>query len=188
MSIRPAVLAALFVPLIASSGAAQLLSSPLSFTVSAGTAIPIGDTSDALNTGYSIGGAADLRVPLVPIGARLEGTYASFGAKGLSGTGITSRGSDLGANFNAVLWIPTAVPLPLHPYLTAGPSYSRLKLNASQGGGTLSTTQDHWGFNAGGGMDVWLGLVTLRVDARYKRISTDNDTFQSVPVTLGIKF
>jgi len=173
---------------MASSAAAQLLSSPLSFTVSAGTAIPIGDTSDALNTGYSIGGAADLRLPLIPIGARLEGTYASFGAKGLSSTNISARGTDLGANLNAVLWIPTAVPLPLHPYLTAGPSYSHLSLNASQGSNAFSTTQNHWGFNAGGGMDVWLGLVTLRVDARYKRISTDTDTFQSVPVTLGIRF
>src|SRR6476620_2557113 len=118
MSIRSAVLAAVLAPLMASSAAAQLLSSPLSFTVSAGTAIPIGDTSDALNTGYSIGGAADLRVPLIPIGARLEGTYASFGAKCLSGTNISARGTDLGANLNAVLWIPTAVPLPLHPYLT----------------------------------------------------------------------
>ena len=111
-----------------------------------------------------------------------------FGAKGLSGTGISARGSDLGANLNAVLWIPTGVPLPLHPYLAAGPSYSRLALNASQGSNSFSNTQNHWGFNAGGGMDVWLGLVTLRIDARYKRISTDDDTFQSVPVTIGIRF
>ena len=115
MSIRSAVLAAAFVPLIASNAAAQLLSSPLSFTVSAGPAIPIGDTSDGLNTGYSIGGAADLRVPLIPIGARLEGTYASFGAKGLPNSSISSRGTDLGANINLVMWIPTAVPLPLIP-------------------------------------------------------------------------
>jgi len=76
----------------------------------------------------------------------------------------------------------------VHPYLTGGPSYSRLELAANSTGGNLSTKEDHWGFNAGGGMDVWLGLVTLRVDARYKRITTDNDTFQSVPVTLGIRF
>ena len=188
MSIRSAVLAAALAPLLASSAAAQLLSSPLSFTVSAGPAIPVGDTSDGLNTGYSIGGAADLRIPLVPIGARLEGTYARYGAKGLSGTGISANGTDLGANMNLVLWIPTAVPLPVHPYLTGGPSYSRLELAANSTGGNLSTKEDHWGFNAGGGMDVWLGLVTLRVDARYKRITTDNDTFQSVPVTLGIRF
>src|SRR4051812_46220312 len=112
MSIRSVVFTAALVPLMASSATAQLLSSPLSFTVSAGPAIPIGDTADGLNTGFTIGGAADLRVPLIPIGARLEGTYARYGAKGLSGTGISSNGSDLGANFNVVFWIPTVVPLP----------------------------------------------------------------------------
>jgi len=188
MSIRPAIFVAALIPLLASNAAAQLLSSPLSFTVSAGPAIPIGDTSDGLNTGFSIGGALDLRVPLIPIGARVEGTYARYGAKGLSGGGISSNGTDLGANANLVFWIPTAVPLPVHPYFTAGPSYSRLQLNANQGNNSLSSHENHWGFNAGGGMDVWLGLLTVRVDARYKRISTDNATFQSVPVTLGLRF
>jgi opacity protein-like surface antigen len=188
MLLRPAVLVAALIPFLASPAVAQKLASPLSFTVFAGAAIPIGSSSDDLNTGYTVGGAVDLRVPATPLGGRLEGSYSRFGAKGLSGTGVSAKGTDLGANLNLVLWMPMSIPSPITPYLTAGPSFSRLEASASQGGATLSAAENHWGFNAGGGIDVGLGALAVRIDARYKRISTDSDSFQSIPITFGIRF
>jgi opacity protein-like surface antigen len=154
--------------------------------VFAGAAIPVGDASDDLNTGFTIGTAVDLRVPVSPIGARLEGSYSRFSIKGTPG--VTAHSSDLGTNLNLVLWMPMSIPSPMTPYLTAGPTFSRMEGSATQGNASVSVTENHWGFNAGGGIDLSLGTLALRIDARYKRISTDEDAFQSIPVTVGIRF
>ncbi len=188
MSIRSAVLAVALVPFLASPAVAQKLASPLSFTVFAGAAIPVGNGSNDVNTGYTIGAAADLHVPATPLGGRLEGSYSSYGAKGLSGTGVSAKFNDLGANLNLVLLMPMSIPSPITPYLTAGPSFSRLAVSVSNGNSSLSQTESHWGFNVGGGVDVGIGALAVRIDARYKRISTDGDPYQSIPVTFGIRF
>jgi opacity protein-like surface antigen len=188
MSVRPLVLAAALIPLLASPVVAQKLASPLSFTVFAGASIPIGDSSDDLNTGYTVGAAADLRAPANPLGGRLEGSYSNWGAKGLSGTDISADASEFGANLNLVLWFPMTAPTSISPYLAAGPSFSRFKGSVSSGGTSISVTENHWGFNAGGGIDIAIGELAVRVDARYKRISGDDGNFQSIPVTFGVRF
>lgn len=188
MSIRSAVFVAALMPILATPALAQKLASPLSFTVFAGAAIPVGDGADNVNTGFTVGGAADLRAPATPLGARLEGSYSRYGAKGLSGTGISGHVSDLGANLNLVLWMPMSIPSPITPYLTAGPSFSRLEGSVTDGSASFSRTENHWGFNVGGGIDVGLGGLAVRIDARYKRISTDDSPYQSIPVTFGLRF
>jgi opacity protein-like surface antigen len=164
------------------------LASPLSFTVFAGASIPVGDSSDGINTGYTLGGAADLRVPTTALGGRLEGTYSSWGAKGLAGTGVSADASEIGANLNLVVWFPMTAPVSVSPYVAAGPSFSRFKGSISSGNTSVSVTENHWGFNAGGGVDIALGTLAVRIDARYKRISGDDESFQTVPVTFGIRF
>lgn len=180
MKIRSAVLLALatFAPL----GAARAqVSNPVKFTIFAGAALPVGDTQDAFKTGYTVGGALDLRVPLSPVGFRGELVYSGLDGKGLlEGDDI----SDFGANVNAVLWLPTATPL--RPYLTGGPSYSRLKY--SQSGISDSQSENEWGFNIGGGLQFSLGDLGTRLDVRYRRISTEGDAFSIIPITFGITF
>ena len=188
MSLRSSVLAAALVPLLAAPAMAQMMASPLSFTVFGGAAIPVGEGAGNINTGYTVGAAADLHVPASVIGVRLEGLYANYGAKGLSGTGVSANATDLGANLNLVLRVPINVSSPITPYLTAGPSFSRIKGSVNQGNSSFSVTENHWGFNAGGGVDIGIGALALRLDARYKRISTNEDAYQSVPVTVGIRF
>ncbi|MEO5814300.1 MAG: outer membrane beta-barrel protein [Gemmatimonadaceae bacterium] len=188
MSLRLAAMLAVLLPLATTPAVAQKLSSPLSFTVFAGASIPIGDSSDGLNTGYTIGAAADLRAPATPLGGRLEGSYSNWGAKGLAGSGLSADASEFGANLNLVLWFPMTAPTSISPYVTAGPSFSRFKGTVSSGGASFSQTENHWGFNAGGGVDIAIGELAVRVDARYKRISGDNGNFQSIPVTFGVRF
>jgi hypothetical protein len=177
---------ALFLLFAAGSAGAQVVK-PLSFTVFGGAVMPTGDSSDGLNTGWTAGGALDLSVPASPFGARLEGSYSRFGVQGLGGTGIDAHASDLGFNLNLVMTVANTGLV--KPYLTAGPSFSNLKVSASDGTTSDSASESHWGFNAGGGIDFGLGGLGARVDLRYKYISTgDGNNFTTIPLTFGIRF
>jgi hypothetical protein len=174
---------------LASFGTASLaraqVSSPLKVTVFGGAAMPVGDSQDALRTGYSVGGALDLRMPLSPIGARGELTYSGFDAKGLSGTGVSANIKDLGVNANLVYWVTS--PTPVKPYLTAGPSWSH-QTGTVSGSVNGSDSANAWGFNAGGGLEFGLGGLGTRLDVRYRRLSKDGSSFSVIPVTFGITF
>lgn len=185
MKIRTAVLLALITAAPLAAGQAQV-SNPLKFTIFGGAALPVGDSQDALKTGYTVGGAVDLRVPLSPLGFRGELTYSGFDAKGLSGTGIDANLKDLGVNANVVFWLSN--PTPVKPYLTGGPSWSHQTGTVSGGGSSASDSQNAWGFNAGGGLQFALGELGTRLDLRYRRISKDGNTFSVIPITFGITF
>jgi opacity protein-like surface antigen len=170
-----------------SSAVQAQVSNPWKFTIFAGAALPSGNSSDDLKTGYTVGGAVDLRAPLMPVGLRGELVYSSFDAKNTNGVGSASL-SDLGGNLNAVYWIPSA-GTPLTAYLTGGPSYAHLTAKASAGSVSESVPEDHWGFNIGAGIDFALSGLSTRLDVRYRQISTGNgDNFKSIPITFGITF
>ena len=168
--------------LAAGSAGAQIPS----ITLFGGAVMPTGDAGDGLNAGFTAGAALDVHMPVMPLGLRAEGSYSRFGFQGLTGSGVDAHTSDLGFNLNAVM---TLVKLPLmRPYITAGPSYSNLKVSASGTGGSGSASEGHWGYNFGGGLDFGLGPIGMRLDARYKHISVDGGSWTSVPLTLGFRF
>ena len=187
MKIRTAVLLSL-VTLAPLGTARAQISNPLKFTVFAGAALPVGDTQDAVKTGYTVGGALDFRVPLSALGLRGEVVYSALDFKGLDGTGVDADFSDLGLNTNVVAWLPVPTLGVIQPYLTAGPSFSRLKASASVAGESESDSENHWGFNVGGGLQFALGGLGTRLDVRYRRISSEGESFQIIPITFGLTF
>ena len=134
----------LFVPaamllLAAGTAGAQIPS----ITLFGGAVMPTGDAGDGLNAGFTAGAALDMHLPATPFGVRAEGSYSRFGVQGLAGSGFDAHTSDLGFNLNGVM---TILPLPLiKPYITAGPSYSNLKVSASDGTNSGSQSEGHWG-------------------------------------------
>lgn len=182
---------------LASLGSASVaqaqVANPFRFTVFAGAALPTGDLQDGANTGYTLGAALDWHAPLSPIGFRGEGSFTSFGAKDTGGADDADL-SDLGVNANLVFWLPNSGS-PVKAYLTGGPSYSHTKVSASSGSLSASVTDNNWGFNVGGGIDLPLGSLSSRIDVRYKRISSDDffgtgesGTMTYIPITFGISF
>jgi len=105
MKIRTAVILALASLSPLAAGRAQI-SNPLKFTLFGGGALPSGKTADLVKTGYTVGGALDLKLPLMPVGFRGEALYSSFDAKGLSTIGANADATEFGANLNVVMWIP----------------------------------------------------------------------------------
>src|SRR5262245_50102049 len=97
--------AALTLVVAAPSNASAQVAKTIKFAVGAGAASPIGSSGDDLNTGWMVYGSGEYGVPASAFGVRTELTYAKFGAKGLSGTGFSGDGSDLGVNVNGVMWM-----------------------------------------------------------------------------------
>jgi len=185
MKIRTAALVA--VVMLAPVGVARAqISNPLKFTLFGGAALPIDKTSDLVKTGFSVGGALDYKLPLLPFGARAEVLYSSFDAKTLDTPTSSADLTEFGANLNFVSWIPTPTAGLIRPYLTAGPSYSRLE--ESPTGAPGSVTLNRWGFNAGAGIQFSLGDLGARIDARYRRLNREPDDLTYIPVTFGIAF
>ena len=180
MKIRSAVLLA-FATLAPMASARAQVSNPLKFTIFGGAALPVGDTQDALKTGYTVGAAVDLRAPLSPIGVRGELAYSGFDAKGGSGDL-----KDVGVNANLVYWLQN--PTPAKPYLTGGPSWSHQTATVSVGGSDISASDNAWGFNLGGGLQFALGELGTRLDLRYRRLSKNGNSFSVIPITFGITF
>src|SRR5215204_2863959 len=130
MKIRTAALVPLVMLIPLGTGQAQI-SNPLKFTLFGGAALPLDKTSDLVKTGFTVGGALDYKLPLLPFGARAEVIYSSFDAKTLSVT-------EFGANLNFVSWIPTPTAGLIRPYLTAGPSYARVEESPTGGPGSVT--------------------------------------------------
>ena len=157
---------------------AQVAHKPLSFAVFGGASMPMGDASDAFNTGYTFGGSMDLRNSSM-LGLRADASYSSNSFKA---TGVDGSNKTMGADLNAVLWT-SKKPSAVAPYLTGGASFAHYDL------GNGIPTESHWGFNAGAGLDFAMGRIPARIDARYTQISTGNGTsMKSVPLTFGIRF
>ncbi|MFL5619191.1 MAG: outer membrane beta-barrel protein [Gemmatimonadaceae bacterium] len=184
MKIRTAVIVALVTLAPLGIGQAQI-SNPLKVTLFGGPAFPTGNTSDLVKTGFNVGGALDLKLPLIPVGFRGEVIYSSFDASDTRTTVATADASELGGNVNVVAWVPLPTAGLIRPYFTAGPSYSRLELTPTSGTGS---TANRAGFNVGAGVQFSLIALGMRLDARYRRISTDNGSFSYVPVTVGVTF
>jgi opacity protein-like surface antigen len=180
MKIRTAVSLA-FVMLAPLGTIGAQISNPLKFTLFGGAALPVGDTGDALNTGYTVGGAVDFRVPLSPFGVRGELTYSGFDAKDVSGDL-----KDVGVNANLVYWLQN--PTPAKPYIAGGPSWSHQTGTVSVSGQDISESANAWGFNLGGGLQFGLGDLGTRLDVRYRRISKDGGSFSVIPITFGVTF
>jgi len=54
--------------------------------------------------------------------------------------------------------------------------------------GFASTTESHFGWNAGAGIKLPLSVFSAFVEARYNRISATGGSMEFVPVTFGIMF
>jgi len=160
--------------------------SPVKFDVFAGVALPHGDGSDVMKTGYTVGGGLDVRDPKTPFGLRAELLYSGLDMKDSNGA-VDQGMTDFGGNGNAVFWIGTGAPVT--GYLTGGPSYAHLTYSGTTGQFSGYTIQNHWGVNYGAGIEFPLGSLSTRLDVRYREISMDGGgTFETIPITFGITF
>jgi hypothetical protein len=152
---------------------APSLHAQASFSIAAGAAVPIGNTSDGMNVGYNITGAIGIKPPIAPIGLRVDGMFNSMELKAGGGSGRIAAGT---ANLTV-----SGPMIPLG-YLIGGVGM----YNSSASGGGSSSTD--FGFNVGVGLKFPLTGFSTFAEARLHYVNTDVEKTKFVPITFGITF
>lgn len=151
---------------------------PFQLGVAGGGALPRGDLSTTSKTGYNGTVALAINLPIIPVGLRVDGAYNAFSAKAAGGAKL----SVMSATGNIVYGLP--IP-EFSPYLIGGAGLYMPTVTAP---GLASTTEHHFGWNAGAGVNLPLSVFKAFVEARYNRIPVNGGSLQFVPVTVGIMF
>jgi opacity protein-like surface antigen len=154
--------------------------SPVKFqpSINAGISVPTGTFKNDFQTGYTAGAALDMHFAMIPLGWRAEASYTHMGLN-TGVPGFSASTNDVSGRLNAVLHLPMVL---ISPYFIGG--YGMYHVSASG-----SDAQNKFGWNAGVGMDLPLGPIGGRIEARYHSISMDNgQKYTYLPVTFGIRF
>ena len=91
------------------------------FGVTAGVAVPVGNGTDGLNTGFTVGGALGVRPVNMPVSFRFEATYTRLGIDEVTfadedgSIGIDGHVSFLGGTGNVILPVPSTSSI--RPYV-----------------------------------------------------------------------
>ncbi len=162
---------------------APAIQAQASVVVMGGLSAPVGDLSDQVDVGYNVSGGIYFRVPVLPIGIRVEGGYNGFSFK----DAIGSNG-DISIITGTVNALFTVSALSSAPYLIAGAGVYDRRISTPGAGWTSETTL---GLNGGGGLRFPLSGFTTFFEARYHIMlgsSTHAANYQFAPVVFGIQF
>jgi hypothetical protein len=150
---------------------------PVQFGIAGGAALPTSDLSDGANTGFNVGGTVAINALGWPVGFRIDGAYNRFGLKGASGdihfTSVTG---------NLVYKLPAAA---VTPYAIGGLGWYNAAANVTGFGGA---SDNHWGWNAGGGISMPLSGFETYIEARYNQVQGNGGSLKFIPVTFGVMF
>jgi outer membrane protein with beta-barrel domain len=169
------------IALVSSSYVAQAqiaaVAKPVQFGIAAGAALPTSDLSDGANTGFNVTGTLGLNPALIPLGIRVDAAYNSFGAKG-GGANIhfTSVTGNLVYKF----------PSPgVSPYAIGGAGLYNAAVDVT---GVGSGSDNHFGWNLGGGISMPLSGFDTFIEARYNQVQGNGGSLKFIPITFGILF
>ena len=160
--------------------AATLFAAPAfaqtSFSVAAGLTVPMGNTGDALNSGYNVTAGLGIKPPLAPVGLRFEGMLNQMDFK----TSAFGSARLISGIANVTLSGP-AIPM---GYLIGGIGM----YNFATPDIANSSSETKVGFNVGAGLNFPLTGIGTFLEARFHLVSTEGESMKFVPITFGIKF
>lgn len=165
---------------------AQESTRPVSFGVSGGLSLPVGDTGDGLDAGFNVTGHLMFKpASLTNLGFRLDAAFDRFGYKASDNANFRS----ISGSANAVYSFPQSSPGVIRPYVIGGVGMYNLKTTADAGGinfGSESVTKV--GAQGGVGINFQLSGFTTFLEAKYVNIFTEGSSTSFIPVTFGIRF
>ena len=151
---------------------------PVQFGISGGAALPTSDLSDGASTGFNVTGSIGLNMQGWPVGLRIDGAYNRFGLKG-GASGDIHFSSVTG---NVVYKIPAAS---VSPYLIGGGGWYNAAVNLT---GFGSGSDNHFGWNVGGGLSMPLSGFDTFIEARYNQVQGNGGSLKFIPITFGVMF
>jgi hypothetical protein len=155
-----------------------------SISLAAGLALPSGEGSDQVNSGYNVAAGLNIGVPLLPVGVRLEGAYNAFESKGNTSTNSSST-NIFSATANGTFGLGL-------PYVIGGLGYYSAGGSAKVGGTDVKFDRENAvGINGGVGVRFPLGVISTFAEIRYHKMLGDKNKggdLAYIPITFGINF
>ena len=154
---------------------------PVSFGVTGGLSIPTGDFGDFFESGYNVGALLEFTPRLSPVTLRVEGDYQRFAVKDVDSE------SDLrmiSGTANALFKFGSATMV--RPYVLGG-----VGLFNVGGTGDDGESENKFGYNVGGGLEIPLSGITVFGDVRFQQVRVGDEgesNFNLVPIKVGIRF
>ena len=177
-SIFAAALTGIGLVSISLSAAGQIITpKSVQFGAAAGAVIPSGDISSDVNTGFNGTVMVGFQPSMIPLGIRIDGAYNQMGAKGGGGNAhVTS------VTGNFVWKFPSTT---VSPYAIGGAGWCNAGVSVT-GFGTFS--ENHFCWNAGGGISMPLSGFDTFIEARYNRVLMNGGNLSYIPITFGVMF
>jgi Outer membrane protein beta-barrel domain len=155
--------------------------SAVTFGVSGGLTLPIGDLGDAYGSGFNLQGHANYKPSSLPFGLRGDVGFWTTAGKTVNLGGISGKSKGItwiSGTANVVYNFEGAKDATFVPYVIGGAGL----YNGSQSIGTK------FGVNGGGGVTFKLSGFDAFAEARFHNIFTDNITARIIPISFGINF
>lgn len=148
-----------------------------SISLAGGLALPVSDFGNVEQSGYNATLGFNFGAPLVPVGARVEGSINGFNHK----NNISGDTRVLSGTANAIVGLGM-------PYLIGGLGYYNARMTMPAIVGSTESTVSGAGFNIGAGLSFPLPSLSPFLEVRYHQMLGNNDSVKFVPITFGIKF
>lgn len=149
-----------------------------SISLAGGLSLPTGAMADDEQSGYNGTIGLNIGAPLVPVGARFEGSINGFNHK----NNISGDTRILSATANAIFNLGM-------PYVIGGLGYYNARVKVTTVGLTGEASSDGAGFNIGAGLRFPLGTLSPFAEVRYHQMLGDkNKDIKFIPITFGLQF
>lgn len=183
------VAVALAAPVALQAQATSSSDKPVSFGISGGASLPMGDLSDAAETGFVVAGHVYLK-PSSFKSLRFRGdvSYDKWGVKGADELGVDADARSLGFMANALFDFPTSSTSTVKPYVLGGLGLYNSKVSVSGFGESASESSNDIGIQVGGGLTFQLSGFSTFVEAKYVNVFTEGSSTNWIPVSFGIRF
>lgn len=169
--------AALAMPAVLTAQASS--DKPVSFGVSGGLSLPVGDFGDGLSSGYAVAGHVFLK-PAAVRALRFRGDL-SYDRWDIEGTNASFR--SVAGVANALFDISTDAKSMVKPYLLGGVGLFNGRASVSS-----RESDTNLGVQLGGGLTFQLSGFSTFLEAKYVNAFTEGDNSTWIPITFGVRF
>ena len=156
---------------------------PMTFGVSGGLSMPVGDLGDGVKSGFNAGAHLAFKPATFPFGVRVEGQFNRFAYEATSDANLQI----ISGTANAVFGVPAASSA-FRPYVIGGIGVYNAKSSVETAVGDASNSDTNFGLNAGAGIEFGLSGLATFVEARFNSIFSEGSKSNFIPITFGIKF
>jgi hypothetical protein len=180
-----------------SLGAQDMAPRPVSFGISAGLSMPMGNLSDAFNSGFNVTGHIGYKPAMFTnLSFRGDVGFDRFNAKeDISGTAVTQEGTftAIGVTANAIYAFPQSdAAAILRPYLLGGLGFYNTKSKVTTTLGTVEASSENsdsnFGLQAGIGAEFALSGFSTFAEAKFVNVLGDGSSIRWIPISFGIRF